>query len=176
MTILKYVGVPGEIRIFAGSTPPVGWALCDGASFSTTANAALFAVIGYTYGGAGANFNVPDLRGRFPLGKAAAGTGSTLGATGGAIDHNHAGPSHSHTIAHTHQIDPPATNTGAPSGAVTPLNLILGTAATSTHTHSVDIPAFTSGAESAANSGNGGTGNTGTANPPFLALNFIIKT
>ena len=36
------------------------WLLCEGQSLDTTAYADLFAVIGYTYGGAGANFNLPN--------------------------------------------------------------------------------------------------------------------
>jgi hypothetical protein len=59
---------------------------------STTTYPGLFAAILYTYGGAGGTFNVPDLRQRFPLGKAAAGTGVVLGGTGGAIDHTHTVP------------------------------------------------------------------------------------
>jgi microcystin-dependent protein len=44
--------------------------ICDGiATYSTTTYAALFAVVGYTYGGAGAAFAVPDLRNRVVAGK-----------------------------------------------------------------------------------------------------------
>lgn len=82
----------GMIAAFGGATAPTGWQLCNGSAISRTTNAALFALIGTTYGvGDGSTtFNVPDLRQRFPLGKAASGTGSTLGGTGGAIDHTHA--------------------------------------------------------------------------------------
>jgi microcystin-dependent protein len=56
---------PGQITPYAGSTAPSGYVMCDGASYSTSgAMSALFAVIAYTYGGSGSNFNVPDLRGR----------------------------------------------------------------------------------------------------------------
>ncbi len=97
-------GLPiGTILPLAGATIPDGWKLCDGASYDTTAESALFAVMAYVYGGAGADFNVPDLRGGFPLGKAAAGTGSTLGGTGGSATHTHTQPAHTHTMtAHTH--------------------------------------------------------------------------
>ena len=64
-------GPPGPLAIgtgvvvdFAGSVAPIGWYLCDGTLKNRTTDAALFAVIGYTYGGSGAVFNVPDLRGR----------------------------------------------------------------------------------------------------------------
>ncbi len=100
-------GLPiGTILPFAGDTDtdlPPGWKLCDGTSYDTTAEATLFAIIAYVYGGAGADFNVPDLRQRIALGKAASGTGSTLGGTGGSWDHVHTQPTHSHTTtAHTH--------------------------------------------------------------------------
>jgi len=42
----------------------MGWMQCDGRSLDTTAYALLFKVIGYTFGGSGANFNLPNMRGR----------------------------------------------------------------------------------------------------------------
>lgn len=65
----------GVISDFGGSVAPFGYLLCDGSSYATASYPALFAAIGYTWGGAGANFNVPDLRGRATIG---AGTGSGL--------------------------------------------------------------------------------------------------
>ncbi len=60
----------GMIQIYAGSTAPEGWLLCNGAAVSRATYADLFAVIGTVYGLGNANttFNLPDLRGRFPLG------------------------------------------------------------------------------------------------------------
>lgn len=58
---------PGAITYFPVATAPAGWLKCNGAAVSRTAYAALFAVIGTTYGvGDGAStFNLPDLRGEF---------------------------------------------------------------------------------------------------------------
>ena len=69
----------GIIKMFGGSTAPDGYLMCDGAAVSRTTYAALFAVIGTTYGaGDGSTtFNLPDLQGRFPLG---AGSGDGLTA------------------------------------------------------------------------------------------------
>ena len=53
----------GTIVTFAGSTPPSGWLQANGASLSTSTYAQLFSVIGYTFGGSGANFNLPDVVG-----------------------------------------------------------------------------------------------------------------
>lgn len=55
----------GTLLDFAGITAPAGYLVCDGAAVSTITYAALFAVIGYNYGGAGPLFNIPDFRGRF---------------------------------------------------------------------------------------------------------------
>jgi microcystin-dependent protein len=61
---------PGMVRMFGGPNIPTGWLACDGSPVSRTTYAALYAAIG-TYWGVGDNintFNVPDLRGRSPLG------------------------------------------------------------------------------------------------------------
>lgn len=189
----------GAVMMWPTATPPTNWLILDGSSFSAVTYPALNTLLGGT--------TLPDMRQRFPIGKAAAGTGSTLLGTGGTIDHlhtqpthvhtqpthTHTGPDHAHTITHTHAVDPPNTTSSGPSGPNTiGISLLgLGAAASTTHTHTVDVASFTSGGSSAANSGNAGTGNTGasggdntgaagndntgTANPPFLALNFIIK-
>lgn len=76
----------GTITMFAGSTAPAGWLICDGRSVSSAAYPELYAVIGTTYGGYGTNFQLPDLRGRFPAGKDT-GTFATLGGKGGEEKH-----------------------------------------------------------------------------------------
>ena len=55
----------GQVCFFALSSAPSGFLKANGASLSTTTYAALFAEIGYTFGGSGASFNLPDLRGEF---------------------------------------------------------------------------------------------------------------
>lgn len=62
---LQSIIPPGTIFPYAGAAAPAGWVLCNGGSYATSAQPALFAAIGYTYGGSGANFNVPDTRGIF---------------------------------------------------------------------------------------------------------------
>ena len=140
----------GTILMWGTTTAPAGYAICNGASVLRAVFAELFAVIGTTFGSVdGTHFTLPDFRQAFPLGVAAAGTGNTLAGTGGAIDHTHTGPSHTHAVPAT-ATTAVARRTDAPTA---------GTAAqTHTHTASAD-----------------GTGATGTANPPFLAINFIIK-
>ncbi len=68
-------GVPmGAIMPFAGSNAPYGYLLCDGSEVEKTKYPDLYDVIGTTYNGVaplqGVNtFRIPDLRGRFALGK-----------------------------------------------------------------------------------------------------------
>ncbi len=58
----------GEIRPFAITYAPKGWAPCDGALLPINQNQALFALLGTMYGGNGqTTFALPDLRGRTPM-------------------------------------------------------------------------------------------------------------
>lgn len=54
---------PGTVLPYAGPTAPAGYLVCNGDAVSTS-NVGLFNAIGYTYGGSGGTFNLPDLRGR----------------------------------------------------------------------------------------------------------------
>jgi len=69
----------GLVFDWAGTTAPQGYLLCNGAAVSRTTYAALFAVIGGTYGvGDGSTtFNVPDCQGRASIG---VGSGASLSA------------------------------------------------------------------------------------------------
>jgi microcystin-dependent protein len=55
----------GTIMWYTGITAPAGWAICNGNALSAAAQPALFAVLGYTFGGAGDSFSVPNLLGQF---------------------------------------------------------------------------------------------------------------
>jgi len=55
----------GEIRAFSFAFAPRGWALCNGQLLPISQNAALFSLLGTTYGGNGTqNFALPNLQGR----------------------------------------------------------------------------------------------------------------
>ena len=61
---VKSQGVPaGSILPFGGTTAPVGYVLCNGASYSAAQYLALFNVIGYSFGGSAGSFLVPSLVG-----------------------------------------------------------------------------------------------------------------
>jgi microcystin-dependent protein len=88
-TALQAFLVPiGTITAYAGASAPTGWLPCDG--ISTTGYPLLQAIVGAT---------TPDLRGRFPMGKTASSTGSTLLGTGGTntIGETHL-PAHAHSV------------------------------------------------------------------------------
>lgn len=101
-TPLPVGGLPaGSIMAWGTNTPPANWLLADGSAVSRSVYSSLFAVIGTQYGaGDGTTtFNLPDLRGRVPVGRNG-GTFGTLGATGGAETHTLTEaqmPSHNHT-------------------------------------------------------------------------------
>lgn len=158
---LQAIPPTSTIVLHAGPNIPLGWLMCDGQAVSRTTYAYLFGEIGTTFGiGDGATtFNVPDLRGRFPLGVAAAGTGAVLGESGGAIDHTHGigsyavGSSGAHSHVTAIQAD----------GKLTGPTVTAGIAG--------DYTSSTDGAHV-----HGFSGSSGTANPPYLALYYIIRT
>ena len=82
----------GAILPYAGAEAPYGYILCDGSEIERTKYSDLFDVVGTTFNGTtplnGVNtFKVPDLRGRFPLGKDNMDNAFTVpNNTGGYID------------------------------------------------------------------------------------------
>lgn len=134
----------GVINQFAGEIAPNGYLLCQGQAVSRTAYASLFNVISTKYGaGDGSTtFNIPDLRGRVPVGKDDRDTDfKTLGNMGGEKAHTltvQEMPSHNHSAtltinsggAHTHSAS--STSTGAHTHSVS------GSAASNgAHTHTL---------------------------------------
>ena len=147
----------GSIQMWSTASAPAGYLLCAGTAVSRTTYAALYAVIGTTFGsGDGSTtFNLPNYTNRFPY-------GTTLAATGGSADA--VVVSHTHTITdpgHLHSLagDP---RTGA-SGGPTPN--IFGDGSYNTSTATTGISVNTTGVSG-----------TGANIPPYLGINFIIKT
>jgi microcystin-dependent protein len=92
-TFVSDLAVPiGAILPYAGAEAPYGYILCDGSELEKTKYSDLYDVIGTTYNGVTAlngvnTFKVPDLRGRFPLGKDNMDNAFTVpNNTGGFID------------------------------------------------------------------------------------------
>jgi microcystin-dependent protein len=155
----------GVVSSFAGSTAPTGYLLCDGQSVSTTTFASLFAVIGYQFGGSGGSFNVPNLKGRVPVGLDSAQTEfDARGETGGAKTHTLTlgqMPSHTHSR-------------GTILTAASPAN-------PGTFLASASASVFYSNSGSGFTDDGGGTGAAGSGQAhnnlqPYIVLNYIIKT
>lgn len=167
---------PGSLLMFAGASAPDGYLLCDGAAVSRTTYNVLFAAIGTAYGvGNGTTtFNLPDLRGRGPLG---AGTGAgltprTLGASGGVETVTLTSaemPSHTHT----HNA-----NGGAGSGADPSTGLAYAnganTASAGLDSSNGEPNLYTNPIALSINSTGGGGAHANMQ--PFAVVNFIIKT
>lgn len=182
----------GMITPYAGTAAPTGWLLCDGSAVSRATYPALFTTVGVTYGAGNGTttFNVPDLRQKFPLGKAASGTGSTLAGTGGSKDqtvtshahtvnsHSHGGVSGGQSVTHTHGVGGSGwfmttdnsrlvtlTAGGGDAGQILITSQTLG--ASVGHTHSV--------AAEAPGTDSQGVSGTDANLPPWLAVNYLIK-
>jgi microcystin-dependent protein len=160
------VGAPliGEIRAYSGASMSApnaaGWYLCDGSAKSRTAFVSLFSVVGTTFGaGDGSTtFNLPDLRGKFPMGVSGS---HALGTTGGAetVDLTHAHSGASLGIGG---------NTGGPS-AVDGIGNGGGTSApTPGHTHGAGT------LDVSGNTDNQAGQSAVSILPPYQAVNFII--
>jgi len=148
---------PGDIKMTARPTAGPGFLLCDGAAISRTTYARLFAAIGVVYGvGDGTTtFNLPDLRGRAPIGAGAGPslTARALGGKGGAETHQLIA---SEMPSHTHEILPLLAGNSVAAG-----NYLASTLNDDNFGSAITGPAG---------------GNTAHNNmQPWAALNFIIK-
>ena len=109
--------IPAGVMLdFAGATPPTGWLICDGRVVSRSTYAALFGVIGTTYGGGDGSttFNLPNLIGRVTAGagNGALGNRALGSAVGTAQERLSATQMPLHNHAHSHQV-PYQQNEGA---------------------------------------------------------------
>lgn len=164
------VDVPGMIHIWASASVPKGWLLCNGSVCDRTnpVYERLFEAIGYTYGGSGDFFNLPNLQGRFPLGVSST---KPLGRTGGeervTLQETHL-PRHKHSFtangehSHGYQVPYYKGKTGSKEGmAGGGYNSYgEGTGWAGNHTHTMGSVG-----------GNGSHENM----PPYRVINFIIK-
>ena len=155
----------GEIRMFGGTFAPKGWALCDGQTLLAPNYPGLFQLIGYTYGGIGKGFKVPDLRGRIPIhmGKGPDGTTYIVGDMAGTEAVTLTLPQ---IPSHTHSLmgSTAAATTQTPSGKV------LANSQSQSY-YSLDNPVPMSPQAIGPAGGNKPHDNV----QPFLCVNFIIS-
>lgn len=168
----------GSIIQYAAGTAPTGWRLCNGDEVSRTgATAALFAVIGTTYGaGDGSTtFLLPDFRSRFPVGKGGSTWSDALGESGGSPDavlvtHSHGGVTQmglSATSMSVHEYGGTSTagnhvtgyNNALPSGGSIGNNSDSFPGAS--HDHVINSE---------------GVAGTNKNLPPYITVNYLIKT
>jgi microcystin-dependent protein len=156
--VLSNANPTGGIMMWGTGTAPTGWLLCAGSAVSRSTYAALFAVIGTTFGvGDGSTtFNLPNYSNRMPY-------GTTVGTTGGSADA--VVVSHTHTITdpgHSHTVNS-FNNTGGAAGGANGVVVPSGTVTAATTTTGITIDTA-------------GVSGTNANLPPYLGINFIIKT
>ena len=150
----------GTILSYGGTTAPEGFLLCDGEPYDTTVEADLFGVIAYAFGGSGGSFNVPDMRGRVPVGK---GTNSAVDSVGEneGLGEASRSPSHTHYHDHTHvaqgETHQPQGQTTVAHGTGQPVPTMQHVHNYTGRTDSIDAP------------------NTGLGTSAFMVINSIIK-
>jgi microcystin-dependent protein len=162
----------GAIFIFAGNFAPRGYQLCQGQLLAISQNAALFSILGTTYGGNGVStFGLPDLRGRAPIG-AGAGPGLSTIVEGEAAGVENVSILVSNMPAHNHLIN--ASNAGG--GLASPQNAFLAQpldanqGPTTTYNTAV-APAVTMAPTSVSVTGSNIPLNIQN---PYLGINYII--
>jgi microcystin-dependent protein len=165
----------GIVVPWGSAAIPSGFLLCDGTSYATASYTALFAVIAYTYGGSGANFNVPDLRDRTVVGVSSSNSkalAQAIGANTVTPTGNIAGSTGATTLttnqiaSHSHNIPRSAGMCGGNPGIApaSPINSSSGTDAAGggqSHDHTLSANF---------------TGSANSVLQPGLVLNYIIKT
>lgn len=148
----------GTVIMWAASSVPNGYLECTGQAVSRSTYATLFALIGTTFGaGDGSTtFNVPDIRGRAPIG-AGTGAGLTARSLAGTVGEETHILTTAELAAHTHAVGSLVYPVAGGSGA-------FGSSAGALDEASGSIT-----------SASAGSGNAHNNMQPSLVLKFMIK-
>ena len=162
----------GEITMWATNTAPTGWLVCDGSAVSRSTYSALFGVLSTTYGvGDGSTtFNLPNLKGRVPVGRDASDTSfDTIGETGGSKT---SALTSSNLPAHTHTATTTLTN-----GTLVVRQEGGGDAKLTANSSYGPYNTYTITASTSVSGGGNGTatGDSFSNLQPYIALNYIIR-
>lgn len=162
----------GGLMMWPTASPPTGWLLCNGQAVSRVTYAALFAILGTTFG-VGDNsttFNLPNYTNRVPVGAGDLYSPAAIGGSKDAIvvSHTHTAtvtdPGHTHTTTLDVWRGANASNTGPAWGG--------GDRRDATNVTNTSASRTTGIAVSNSTEGSSGT----NANmPPYLAIYYIIK-
>ena len=169
----------GTIAMWPTVTPPTDWLLCDGTAVSRTTYSTLFVLFGTTFGAGNGSttFNLPNYKNRMPYGADTV----AIGATGGSAN--------SVVVSHTHTATSTSTSTvtdpghfhisgfssggGGTSAYLKAQNAAAEVSLVNTSTQTTGVTVATATATTNTTEGVSGTG----ANlPPYLGINFIIKS
>lgn len=168
----------GSVMATARSTAPTGYLLCQGQAISRTTYAVLFAAIGTTHGnGDGTTtFNLPDLRGRVPVGVDAGANrvpaNNILGQSAGHYNmqiHQHAngGGTGIESAVHSHGLGWQAAFNNIGGASVAQI-IVAGGFTNTTGENANHVHALTGFTQ------NEGLGN-GQNMPPYQCLQWMIK-
>jgi microcystin-dependent protein len=164
------------IKMFAGNYAPQNYMFCQGQTLSINTNAALFSLIGITYGGNGTTtFCLPDLRGRVPVGT---GQGAglnpvNLGDQAGvsSITLTQAQmPAHTHIATVT--VAPPVNADGA--NADSPEGAVPATSNTNIYNSGAGSGQFGAQFNAQATIGVAGSSQPFSVQNPYLGMNYVI--
>jgi len=110
---LQYLNLSLIGQIFCLLTPPIDtYLICDGTSYLKATYLQLWNAIGYTYGGSGTIFNVPDFRGLFLRGLGTNATNTNF--TGSALGTLQTDVIKNHTHSFSYQLSTASSGAGAP--------------------------------------------------------------
>ena len=194
----------GSLIMWPSVTVPTDWKLCNGDAISRTTFATLYSLIGTTFGvGDGTTtFNLPNYKNRMPYGADTV----AIGATGGSanaivVSHNHGGVTGGQSVSHNHGVNGTTggqsvnhTHTpngggnfivngvgaisGFDSGGLYPPTDAIGTTGDNSvdHTHTFTTTTGNQSVDHTHSIATDGASGTNANLPPYLGINFIIKT
>ena len=165
----------GTIVAFAGAVAPNDWLICNGAAVNRATYADLFTVIGTNYGegDSSTTFNLPDLRGRFALGLDNMGVGNLSANRVTASEADELGDSDgSEKVTLTKSQMPPHKHQSDDHGKIL-AKTIFGAQAPNSNLNSGND---TVAVEPMVYTSTEGGGQAHDNMPPYLSLNYLIKT